>query len=120
MTAWHEGAEAAVAAFQAEEVAGNSGFSRAKRAVEEHFVSLDQLAPARAVQFLYGDSTVSGSQGRKVMEDLVTIGRWTRFDSSSDLARPIEAKHEQKSVIEPVVSSATMQPRKDSGEQGRS
>jgi hypothetical protein len=65
VTAWHEGAEAAVAAFQAEEAAGNSGFSRAKRAVEEHFVSLDQLAPARAVQFLYGDSPVSGSQGRK-------------------------------------------------------
>jgi hypothetical protein len=39
----------------------NSGFSRAKRAVEEHFVSLDQLAPTRAMQFMYGDSPVSGS-----------------------------------------------------------
>ena len=75
VTAWHEGAEAAVAAFQAEETAGNSGFSRAKRAVEEHFVSLDQLAPTRAMQFLYEDSPVSGSLGRKVMEDLVTIGQ---------------------------------------------
>lgn len=61
VTAWHEGAEAAVAAFQAEEAAGNSGFSRAKRAVEEHFVSLDQLAPTRAMQFMYGDSPVSRS-----------------------------------------------------------
>ncbi|MGB7792843.1 MAG: hypothetical protein WBL39_16675, partial [Terrimicrobiaceae bacterium] len=75
VTAWHEGAEAAVAAFQAKETAGNRGFSRAKRAVEEHFVSLDQLAPTRAMQFLYEDSPASGSQGRKVMEDLVTIGQ---------------------------------------------
>ena len=75
VTAWHEGAEAAVAAFQAEETAGNSGFSRAKRAVEEHFVSLDQLAPTRAMQFLYEDSPVSGSQAKESMEDLVTIGQ---------------------------------------------
>ncbi len=65
VTAWHEGAEAVVAAFQAEETAGNSGFSRAKRAVEEHFVSLDQLAPTRAMQFLYEDSPVLGESGKE-------------------------------------------------------
>ncbi len=75
VTTWADGPEAAVAAFQAEGIAGNRGYEQARQALAEHFVEPNQLGPVRAAQFITDDDHVADSQRMKVIADMVTVGQ---------------------------------------------
>ena len=70
------GADAAVAAFQAERKAGNRGFARAAKTLQRHFFSIDQSGPIRGAEFALegGDAADATDRRRQIQERMVTVG----------------------------------------------
>lgn len=71
VTGFVDGPAAAVAAFQAEEKAGNTGYEFAVKALQKDFSEFGQDGPVRAAEFHPGNA---GNRER-VREDVVTVGR---------------------------------------------
>ena len=72
VTAFTDGAQAAVEAFRAEEPLGNSGFATAAESLRRDFSSADADGPIRAAEFLRG--TMDDRQ--RVREELVTVAKF--------------------------------------------
>lgn len=71
VTGFVDGPAAAVAAFQAEAKAGNTGFDFAVKSLQSNFIDIRQDGPIRAAEFHPGNA---GNRDR-VREDVATVGR---------------------------------------------
>ncbi|MBE7502238.1 MAG: hypothetical protein HS113_18445 [Verrucomicrobiales bacterium] len=71
VTGFVDGPAAAVAAFQAEAKAANTGFDFAVKSLQNDFTDPGQDGPTRAAEFHPGNA---GNRDR-VREDLATVGR---------------------------------------------
>lgn len=73
-----EGADAAIAEFQAESAASNRGYARAVDTLRRHFFETGQSGPLRCAAFaLDGQPGIDDRElrERQIVEQLVTIGR---------------------------------------------
>ncbi len=73
-----DGADAAIAAFQAEAQAGNSGYAQAAAALRQHFVAEKHSAPLRCAGFVLGESpgaTDTEDRRQQIVQQMVSVGR---------------------------------------------